>query len=142
MLPSLVKFQVGETLLKMAVEESQVPPVILQNLKNEKQVDAKPNKDSAGGGVLSTPAVRNLAKEHGININDVHGSGREGRVLKEDVFKFAVQKGIIKEPSISATADLGELLHVEKNSSRVSAQVEGKFEDTIVPLRYRIKICI
>ncbi|XVF62561.1 hypothetical protein PTKIN_Ptkin09bG0018100 [Pterospermum kingtungense] len=132
---SIVK--VGETLLKMAVEDAQVPPIIPHDSGNAKQDDAKLIKDSSGGGVLSTPTVRNLAKEHGININDVQGSGKEGRVLKEDVLKFAIQKGIIKEPSVTATAtaDLGELSHVEKSSSQVSAQVEGKFEDTIVPLR-------
>ncbi|XWS14106.1 hypothetical protein CRYUN_Cryun36dG0094600 [Craigia yunnanensis] len=129
---SIVK--VGETLLKMAVEETQVPPIILHNLENAKQVDAKLNKDSTGG-VLSTPAVQNLAKEHGININDVQGSGKDGRVLKEDVLKFAIQKGIIKEPSVTTTADLGELLLVVKNSSQVSAQVAVHYEDTIVPLR-------
>lgn len=137
----LIKLQVGETLLKMAVEETQVPPKILCNLENEKQVDAKLNKDRTGG-VLSTPAVRNLAKEHGININDVQGSGKDSRVLKEDVLKFAIQKGIIKEPSVTAAADHGELLHVEKNSSQVSAQVAEHYEDTIVPLRYLIWICI
>ena len=141
MLPSLIKSQVGETLLKMAVEETQVPPIIHHNLENAKQVDAKLNKDSTGG-VLSTPAVRNLAKEHGININDVQGSGKDGRVLKEDVLKFSIQKGIIKEPSVTTTADLGELLHVVKNSSQVSAQVAGHYEDTIVPLRYCIWIYI
>lgn len=135
MLPSLIKLQVGETLLKMAVEETQVPPKILDILENTKPVDAKPIKDSTGG-ILSTPAVRNLAKEHGININDVQGSGKDGRVLKEDVLKYAIQKGVIKDPSVSATSTADELLHGEKSSSYVSAEVAGHYEDTIVPLRY------
>ncbi|KAK8709835.1 hypothetical protein V6N13_060837 [Hibiscus sabdariffa] len=134
---SIVK--VGETLLKMAVEESRVeesrvPTVILGNLENEKHFDTKLNKDCTSG-VLSTPAVRNLAKEHGININDVQGSGKDGRVLKEDVLKYAAQKSIIKDPSFTATADLGELLHGEKSSSHMSAEVSGHHEDTVVPLR-------
>ncbi|XVF38745.1 hypothetical protein REPUB_Repub20aG0128100 [Reevesia pubescens] len=130
---SIVK--VGETLLKMAVEESQVPPITIpDNLENAKPVDAKLNRDCSGI-VLSTPAIRNLAKEHGIKINDVQGSGKDGRVLKEDVLKYAIQKGIIKDPLVTATANLEELLHVEKNSSEVSAQVAGHYEDTIVPLR-------
>lgn len=99
MLPSLIKLQVGETLLKMAVEETQVPPKILDILENAKPVDAKPIKDSTGG-VLSTPAVRNLVKEHGININDVQGSGKDGRILKEDVLEYAIRKGVIKDPSV------------------------------------------
>lgn len=40
---------------------------------------------------LATPAVRGLLKEHKLNIEDIHGSGKEGRVLKEDVFKHLEQ---------------------------------------------------
>ncbi|KAA3456218.1 lipoamide acyltransferase component [Gossypium australe] len=120
----------------MAVEDTQVPLVTLSNLENEKQPNTKSNKDFTGG-VLSTPAVRNLAKEHGLNINGVQGSGKDGRVLKEDVLKYATQEGIIKDPLVTATAtaDLGQLLHREKSSLLESAQVSGHYEDTIVPLR-------
>lgn len=119
----------------MAVEDTQVPPAILSNLENEKQPNTISKKDFTGG-VLSTPAVRNLAKEHVININDVQGSGKDGRVLKEDVLKYATQEGIIKDPLVTPTADLGQLLHREKSSLLESVQVSGHYEDTIVSLRY------
>lgn len=34
---------------------------------------------------LATPAVRHLTKELGVDIADVKGSGKDGRVLKEDI---------------------------------------------------------
>ncbi|KAH8179845.1 2-oxoacid dehydrogenases acyltransferase (catalytic domain) domain-containing protein [Sarocladium implicatum] len=37
---------------------------------------------------LSTPAVRHLSKELNVDINDIYGSGKDGRVLKEDIYKF------------------------------------------------------
>ncbi|KAI6093794.1 2-oxoacid dehydrogenases acyltransferase-domain-containing protein [Hypoxylon rubiginosum] len=37
---------------------------------------------------LATPAVRHLSKELNVDIMDVHGTGRDGRVLKEDIYKF------------------------------------------------------
>lgn len=36
---------------------------------------------------LATPAVRGLLKEHGLVIEDITGTGKDGRVLKEDVYK-------------------------------------------------------
>ncbi|KAL6242040.1 hypothetical protein RBB50_010951 [Rhinocladiella similis] len=36
---------------------------------------------------LATPAVRGLLKEHGLAIEDITGTGKDGRVLKEDVYK-------------------------------------------------------
>jgi len=36
----------------------------------------------------STPVVRKIAEEHGIDISDVPGSGHGGRVTKEDILQF------------------------------------------------------
>lgn len=41
-----------------------------------------------GNKALATPAVRHLAKKHGIDINGVHGTGKDGRVTKEDILSF------------------------------------------------------
>ncbi|KAI1423986.1 2-oxoacid dehydrogenase acyltransferase [Xylaria sp. FL1777] len=37
---------------------------------------------------LATPAVRHLCKELNVEITDVDGTGKGGRVLKEDIYKF------------------------------------------------------
>ena len=37
---------------------------------------------------LATPAVRHLSKELNVDILDVDGTGKDGRVLKEDIYKF------------------------------------------------------
>lgn len=41
---------------------------------------------------LATPAVRHLTKELNLNIEDIPGTGKDGRVLKEDVQKYASAK--------------------------------------------------
>ncbi|KAG5986026.1 hypothetical protein E4U43_005727 [Claviceps pusilla] len=46
---------------------------------------AKPKGKMAS---LATPAVRHLSKELDVDINDIDGSGRDGRVLKEDIYRF------------------------------------------------------
>jgi 2-oxoisovalerate dehydrogenase E2 component (dihydrolipoyl transacylase) len=41
---------------------------------------------------LATPAVRHLMKELDVTISDVEGTGRDGRVTKEDVHRFVSQR--------------------------------------------------
>ncbi|KAK5584412.1 hypothetical protein RB653_006023 [Dictyostelium firmibasis] len=38
--------------------------------------------------VLATPSVRNLAKLNSINLNTIQGTGKDGRVLKENLLDF------------------------------------------------------
>jgi 2-oxoisovalerate dehydrogenase E2 component (dihydrolipoyl transacylase) len=41
---------------------------------------------------LATPAVRHLTKELNVNIADVNGTGKDGRVMKDDVYQFAKKR--------------------------------------------------
>ncbi len=47
--------------------------------------------EAAAPGALAMPAALKLAAETGVNIADVQGSGRGGRVLKEDVAAHAAK---------------------------------------------------
>lgn len=54
----------------------------------------EPKKEKAklpGGRALATPAIRRLAQEMGIDINQVAGTGPGGRVTKEDLTQFGKQ---------------------------------------------------
>eukprot|EP00898_Chlorokybus_atmophyticus_P001578 jgi/Chlat1/2420/Chrsp17S02668 len=37
---------------------------------------------------LATPAVRSMCKELNVNLEDVVGTGRDGRIMKEDVLRY------------------------------------------------------
>jgi pyruvate dehydrogenase E2 component (dihydrolipoamide acetyltransferase) len=47
---------------------------------------AKTEMDGRQG--RSSPLVRNIAREHGVNIDEVKGSGGGGRVTKDDILQF------------------------------------------------------
>jgi 2-oxoisovalerate dehydrogenase E2 component (dihydrolipoyl transacylase) len=53
---------------------------------------------------LATPAVRGLLKGLDVNILDVVGTGKDGRVLKEDVQKFAATRDQRPADSTSQTS--------------------------------------
>lgn len=61
---------------------------------------------------LATPAVRHLTKELNLNIEDIPGTGKDGRVLKEDVQKYAASKS--QAESSSVTPSLSEPLGEDK----------------------------
>jgi pyruvate dehydrogenase E2 component (dihydrolipoyllysine-residue acetyltransferase) len=44
---------------------------------------------NGGGPVYASPAVRRIARELGVDLHQVTGSGRKGRITKEDVQSFS-----------------------------------------------------
>ncbi|KAI3749364.1 hypothetical protein L2E82_19974 [Cichorium intybus] len=91
--------KVGQTLLRLVVDESSVP---FDASDASESVDHKfDHQTTQRNENLSTPAVRSLAKQHGIDLDDVIGSGKHGRILKDDVLKYAVEKGIIDDKPAS-----------------------------------------
>ncbi len=66
--------------------------------------DAKANGKSNGEMSLeelrrtkSSPLVRNIAKEHGVDISRISGSGMSGRVTKKDILNF-IESGAALRP--------------------------------------------
>jgi pyruvate dehydrogenase E2 component (dihydrolipoamide acetyltransferase) len=69
----------------------------------EPVVAAAPAGDRQGRPVPAAPATRRLARELGVDINQVPGSGPAGRVTPEDVHKFAAEGAFA--PTAEADAD-------------------------------------
>lgn len=53
--------------------------------------------------VQASPAVRRLVREHSLQLKDIAGSGKDGRVLKEDVLAHLDQALQTTTPSSQAT---------------------------------------
>lgn len=58
----------------------------------------KPSPPKGKHATLATPAVRHLTRELGVDLADVNGTGRDGRVLKDDVYQFAKQRDSAAAP--------------------------------------------
>jgi pyruvate dehydrogenase E2 component (dihydrolipoamide acetyltransferase) len=59
-----------------------------------------------GGRIRSSPLARRIAKEHGIDISHIAGSGHAGRIGKEDVLRAAAQTPVQKSapPQVATQA--------------------------------------
>ena len=63
---------------------------------------------TSSGKVLSTPAVRKMARQHNIDLTFITGSGKQGRVLKEDVLDFLFRQSGQSMPSQAVYQDRTE----------------------------------
>ena len=75
--------------------------------------------------VLATPGVRKLARELGVNIAEVQGTGKNGRVTREDVLAYA--EGKPAAPAVTQGA-------APSAPTAVAAQAEAGAEER-VPLK-------
>ncbi|KAI1447976.1 2-oxoacid dehydrogenases acyltransferase-domain-containing protein [Annulohypoxylon stygium] len=75
----------------------------------------------------AVPAVRFLAKQFNIDINDVEGTGRDGRVMKEDILKFIEKRDTPTEPRSpfpSITPDTDNIKQTETTVQLTNTQLQ------------------
>jgi len=53
----------------------------------EEKAEEKPAAEAAGGEKIAMPSAKKMAAEKGVDLAGVEGTGKGGRVLKEDVMK-------------------------------------------------------
>ncbi len=82
-----------------------------------------------GRGPRSSPLVRRIAKEHGVDIGGIAGSGAGGRVTKHDILAF-VEKG----PSPGPASALVALAHSGSASVPSAAPVARLAGDRVEPM--------
>jgi pyruvate dehydrogenase E2 component (dihydrolipoamide acetyltransferase) len=75
-----------------AVEETQpsqeAKPAETQTKSESKPADKKSSEPIDGGRIFASPAAKTIALEKGINLNEIKGTGPEGRIIKRDVENY------------------------------------------------------
>jgi 2-oxoisovalerate dehydrogenase E2 component (dihydrolipoyl transacylase) len=111
----------GKPLIDIEVTEDSVDvnespaPSPATKVPAEKAVVADEMKVTDSFHSLATPAVRSIAKQHQVDIRNIRGSGKDGRVMKEDILAY-----ISKNEDVNVV--VSESAH-EKSESPISATI-------------------
>ncbi|MFC9350484.1 dihydrolipoamide acetyltransferase family protein [Arthrobacter sp. NPDC057013] len=70
-------------------------------------------------GAVISPLVRRMAKEHGVDLGHLHGSGESGLIMRRDV-EAAITKPAEVEPAQTEPPPLAEPVETEPADSHVS----------------------
>ncbi|MBI1740264.1 MAG: 2-oxo acid dehydrogenase subunit E2 [Candidatus Koribacter versatilis] len=99
--------------------------------------------------VRSSPLVRKLAREHNVDLSNVHGTGTGGRITKQDVLDFVEHRPAAAAAPAAIPGDLVPMTQMRRiiaqrmiESRRTSAHVHCMFEvdmTRIVNLRNKLK---
>lgn len=128
---------VGQPLIEFAVEEEELAApksatniasatLSKQTKQNSVGIESATAKPSVS--ILALPATKHYAKEHSIDLSLVTGTGKDGRILKEDVMAFQNQQTQQKSAPIIATQSVTA-------ESEAEAEGEGDRVERIVGVK-------
>jgi 2-oxoglutarate dehydrogenase E2 component (dihydrolipoamide succinyltransferase) len=131
-----------------AAPEKSVPEAIAQKVSAEKAGTPVPPTSPASSSespedgedeTRSSPLVRKIAREHGVNLSQVSGTGLGGRITKQDILAF-----IERAPSAVAAAPTPASAPSQQAQtsapSRPSAPAPAAYPGDLVPLTNMRKI--
>ncbi|TQR20143.1 dihydrolipoamide acetyltransferase family protein [Psychrobacillus vulpis] len=102
-----------------------------QAIEKNSVATEQPKQEAKGNKrVIAMPSVRKFARDNEVNIADVTGTGKNGRVLKEDIESFL--SGDNKPAEVTTEAQVEETTQqpkVEEKTS-ISIPLEGEFPET------------
>ncbi|WP_420962166.1 pyruvate dehydrogenase complex dihydrolipoamide acetyltransferase [Brucella sp. IR073] len=92
------------------------------------QAKAAPAAQATGDRVFSSPLARRLAKEAGLDISAISGSGPHGRVVKADVEKAAASGGAKAAPAGAAPQAAAAMAKGPSDDAVLKLFEEGSYE--------------
>ncbi|NLB84476.1 MAG: 2-oxo acid dehydrogenase subunit E2 [Synergistaceae bacterium] len=138
--------QEGETVEAPSAAEDSAAPAEEKKRKEELlKGDKKGEKRPAASGLRATPLARKIARDAGVELTLVEGSGPAGRIVRKDVDAYREEKGPeVKTSPVAAKmasdlgvdpASLGKKDRVMKEDIlRAAARAVAPAEDVRIPL--------
>ncbi|MFM9535235.1 MULTISPECIES: dihydrolipoamide acetyltransferase family protein [Lysinibacillus] len=79
--------------------------------------------------VIAMPSVRKFARDNDVNIREVKGTGKNGRILKEDIENFLKGGGTVEAETATIEAS-EETVQQETSAPAAPVVLEGDFPET------------
>jgi pyruvate dehydrogenase E2 component (dihydrolipoamide acetyltransferase) len=71
-----------------SASESKSEPEVKESVSESKKEETTTSSNSNGGRILASPLAKQIAKDKGIDLNQINGSGENGRIVKSDVENY------------------------------------------------------
>jgi pyruvate dehydrogenase E2 component (dihydrolipoamide acetyltransferase) len=94
-----------------------------------------PVADNSVRKAIATPAIRRMARERGIDLTVVHGSGPAGRVLESDLDQYSAGTTVPIAPAEAGPAEAGPAIAAAARPSSPMPGEDDGVEEERIPLR-------
>jgi len=140
--------RVGKTLVKIEqpvddsgtdlsnIEDSEPSKLVVVGVSSEASVPQTEGKMKP----LLTPAVRRIVKEHNLNVENIVGTGPQGRILKGDVLAYIDDGSSRLVAASPVETDVAQVAEPPARPLRVIPSVSS--EDKKVPIRGVARIMV
>lgn len=129
---------------QIATSVSEQPAV--SNMISNGSISVGRASDEGEEHLRISPLARRLAREYGIDLNQITGTGINGRVRKEDIFAYIAQRQVATTQSAqpvsqaSVGADVRSKTTLPPVPEPVTSGAAGLDEEVILPSRMRLAI--
>ncbi|OAH53640.1 branched-chain alpha-keto acid dehydrogenase subunit E2 [Domibacillus aminovorans] len=120
--------EAGQNVDKVPADETKQAPAEATGAGSQPQADTSevdPNRR-----IIAMPSVRKYAREKEINITLVSGSGKNGRIVKEDIDQFLQKGPEAAEQPAQKQEETKEVAANESKPAAATAIPEGEFPET------------
>jgi len=127
------EIEVGKAIAVIGQEGEEIPAAVAEAPNEEPQAEAEPApapepetapepeqrvESTNGGRVKASPLARRIARERGVELSSLRGTGPEGRIVAEDVERAAASGAVSAPAPAAAPVPTGEVEVVKLNQMR------------------------
>ncbi len=96
-------------IFETSAETNSSEPAKKVQVEEESKAESAPPIEKKNGKIITSPAVRRRARDAGVDLADVPGSGTGGRILRDDLDRFLKSRRAGKSTAPAAAAKPAEV---------------------------------